>query len=72
MGGTSTCLFQTQVGVEGKLGGAACVEGIAGTWKDLTYGVLTMAANYAGAYTFVVQLGTSTHIFLYSPSACHC
>ncbi|KAI8148825.1 hypothetical protein BJV82DRAFT_505712 [Fennellomyces sp. T-0311] len=34
-----------EVGTEGNLGGQAVVEGIAGTWKDLTDSVNAMAAN---------------------------
>src|SRR5512135_89103 len=34
-----------EVGNEGKLGGQARVPGVAGTWKDLTDSVNTMAAN---------------------------
>ncbi|MDE2314102.1 MAG: HAMP domain-containing protein, partial [Elusimicrobia bacterium] len=34
-----------EVGTEGKLGGQAQVKGVAGTWKDLTDNVNSMAAN---------------------------
>src|SRR3989440_240627 len=34
-----------EVGTEGKLGGQAQVSGVAGTWKDLTDNVNSMAAN---------------------------
>src|SRR5262245_11496666 len=34
-----------EVGTEGKLGGQADVKGVAGTWKDLTESVNSMAAN---------------------------
>ena len=34
-----------EVGTEGKLGGQADVEGVAGTWKDLTDSVNSMASN---------------------------
>ena len=34
-----------EVGTEGKLGGQATVPGVAGTWKDLTESVNSMAAN---------------------------
>ncbi|MFZ5542755.1 MAG: response regulator, partial [Pseudomonadota bacterium] len=34
-----------EVGTEGKLGGQADVQGVAGTWKDLTESVNSMAAN---------------------------
>src|SRR5882672_8652948 len=34
-----------EVGTEGKLGGQAKVKGVAGTWKDLTDSVNSMASN---------------------------
>ena len=34
-----------EVGTEGKLGGQAKVEGVSGTWKDLTDSVNSMASN---------------------------
>src|SRR4029077_11650944 len=34
-----------EVGTEGKLGGQAFVKGVAGTWKDLTDSVNSMASN---------------------------
>src|SRR4029078_8442449 len=34
-----------EVGTDGKLGGQAVVPGVAGTWKDLTDNVNSMAAN---------------------------
>jgi hypothetical protein len=34
-----------EVGTEGKLGGQAEVPGVAGTWKDLTDNVNSMAGN---------------------------
>src|SRR5438270_624041 len=34
-----------EVGTEGQLGGQAQVKGVAGTWKDLTDSVNTMAGN---------------------------
>ena len=38
-----------EVGTEGKLGGQAEVKGVAGTWKDLTDNVNSMAANLTDA-----------------------
>ena len=38
-----------EVGTEGKLGGQAQVPGVAGTWKDLTDNVNSMAGNLTGA-----------------------
>src|SRR5687767_9774160 len=37
-----------EVGTEGRLGGQAHVRGVAGTWKDLTDSVNTMASNLTG------------------------
>src|SRR5436190_1742994 len=37
-----------EVGTEGKLGGQAVVPGVAGTWKDLTDNVNSMAGNLTG------------------------
>src|SRR6266480_3755543 len=37
-----------EVGTEGELGGQADVEGVAGTWKDLTDSVNLMASNLTG------------------------
>ena len=37
-----------EVGTEGKLGGQAEVQGVAGTWKDLTDSVNSMAGNLTG------------------------
>src|ERR1700682_2178501 len=37
-----------EVGTEGKLGGQADVQGVAGTWKDLTENVNSMASNLTG------------------------
>src|SRR5262249_42737103 len=37
-----------EVGTEGKLGGQAVVTGVAGTWKDLTDNVNSMASNLTG------------------------
>ncbi len=37
-----------EVGTEGKLGGQASVPGVAGTWKDLTGSVNSMAGNLTG------------------------
>ncbi|QJE95664.1 HAMP domain-containing protein [Luteolibacter luteus] len=37
-----------EVGTEGKLGGQADVKGVAGTWRDLTESVNSMAGNLTG------------------------
>jgi HAMP domain-containing protein len=44
-----------EVGTEGKLGGQAHVKGVAGTWKDLTDNVNTMAANLTGTYILSIS-----------------
>ena len=38
-----------EVGSDGRLGGQAVVPGVAGTWKDLTDNVNSMASNLTGA-----------------------
>ncbi len=42
---TEVTRLAREVGTEGKLGGQALVEGVAGTWKELTDGVNTMTSN---------------------------
>src|SRR5262249_52526240 len=37
-----------EVGTDGRLGGQADVQGVAGTWKDLTESVNSMASNLTG------------------------
>src|SRR5207302_28105 len=44
-----------EVGTEGKLGGQADVQGVAGTWKDLTDSVNLMACNLTGDRKSVVE-----------------
>src|SRR5271154_2696007 len=58
-----------EVGTEGKLGGQAEVEGVAGTWRDLTESVNSMASNLtnqvrniAGVTTAVAKGDLSTKI----------
>ena len=58
-----------EVGTEGKLGGQADVKGVAGTWKDLTESVNSMACNLtnqvrniAGVTTAVANGDLSTKI----------
>jgi len=48
-----------EVGTEGKLGGQAQVPGVAGTWKDLTDNVNTMAANLTGQVRAIAQVTTA-------------
>ncbi|CDH53201.1 gaf sensor hybrid histidine kinase [Lichtheimia corymbifera JMRC:FSU:9682] len=45
-----------EVGTEGKLGGQAIVQGVAGTWKDLTDNVNTMAANLTAQVRSIAQV----------------
>src|SRR5687767_10112122 len=44
-----------EVGTEGKLGGQADVRGLAGTWKDLTDNVNSMASNRSEEHTSELQ-----------------
>ncbi len=48
-----------EVGTEGKLGGQAQVEGVAGTWKDLTDNVNLMAANLTGQVRNIAEVTTA-------------
>ena len=48
-----------EVGTEGKLGGQAKVKGVAGTWKDLTDSVNTMAANLTAQVRNIAQVTTA-------------
>src|SRR5207244_1403537 len=48
-----------EVGTEGKLGGQALVEGVAGTWKDLTDSVNYMASNLTGQVRDIAQVTTA-------------
>ncbi|MBV9901286.1 MAG: HAMP domain-containing protein, partial [Alphaproteobacteria bacterium] len=48
-----------EVGSEGKLGGQAKVEGVGGTWKDLTDNVNAMAANLTGQVRNIAEVTTA-------------
>jgi CheY-like chemotaxis protein len=48
-----------EVGTEGKLGGQANVPGVAGTWKDLTDGVNSMAGNLTGQVRNIAAVTTA-------------
>src|SRR5688500_14616829 len=48
-----------EVGTEGKLGGQAQVEGVAGTWKDRTDGRRVGAANLTGQGRNIAQVATA-------------
>jgi CheY-like chemotaxis protein/signal transduction histidine kinase/HAMP domain-containing protein len=48
-----------EVGTEGRLGGQANVPGVAGTWKDLTDGVNSMAGNLTGQVRNIADVTTA-------------
>ncbi|HKQ48877.1 MAG TPA: HAMP domain-containing protein [Phycisphaerae bacterium] len=48
-----------EVGTEGKLGGQADVRGVAGTWKDLTDNVNSMASNLTGQVRNIADVATA-------------
>jgi HAMP domain-containing protein/CheY-like chemotaxis protein/signal transduction histidine kinase len=48
-----------EVGTEGKLGGQAQVPGVAGTWKDLTDNVNSMASNLTGQVRNIAEVATA-------------
>src|SRR5206468_3809412 len=48
-----------EVGSEGQLGGQAQVKGIAGTWKDLTDSVNSMARNLTGQVRNIAEVTTA-------------
>ena len=45
-----------EVGTDGKLGGQAVVPGVAGTWKDLTDSVNSMASNLTGQVRNIAEV----------------
>src|SRR5207302_1821340 len=48
-----------EVGTEGKLGGQAQVEGVSGTWKDLTDNVNTLADNLTNQVRNIAEVTTA-------------
>jgi len=48
-----------EVGIEGKLGGQAKVEGVAGTWKELTENVNMLAANLTNQVRNIAEVTTN-------------
>ena len=48
-----------EVGTEGKLGGQADVRGVAGTWKDLTESVNSMASNLTAQVRNIADVTTA-------------
>ncbi|MFL9823758.1 response regulator [Rhodoplanes sp. SY1] len=48
-----------EVGTDGKLGGQATVPGVAGTWKDLTDSVNSMASNLTAQVRSIAEVATA-------------
>ena len=48
-----------EVGTDGKLGGQALVPDVAGTWKDLTDSVNSMASNLTGQVRNIAEVATA-------------
>ena len=48
-----------EVGTEDKLGGQANVMGVAGTWKDLTESVNSMASNLTAQVRNIAEVSTA-------------
>src|SRR5262249_20209763 len=48
-----------EVGTDGRLGGQAQVPGVAGTWKDLTDSVNSMASNLTGQVRNIAEVATA-------------
>ena len=48
-----------EVGSEGRLGGQANVPGVAGTWKDLTDSVNSMASNLTTQVRNIAEVTTA-------------
>ena len=48
-----------EVGTDGKLGGQAQTPGVAGTWKDLTDNVNSMASNLTGQVRNIADVATA-------------
>ena len=48
-----------EVGIEGRLGGQAQVEGVSGTWKDLTENVNQLASNLTSQVRNIAQVTTA-------------
>jgi len=54
-----------EVGTDGKLGGQAQVPGVAGTWKDLTDSVNSMASNLTGQVRNIAEVATAVASGIY-------
>src|SRR5213075_331930 len=48
-----------EVGTDGRLGGQANVVGVAGTWKDLTESVNSMASNLTAQVRNIAEVSTA-------------
>jgi len=48
-----------EVGTDGRLGGQAAVQGVSGTWKDLTESVNVMAANLTAQVRSIAEVTTA-------------
>src|SRR5262245_66368802 len=48
-----------EVGTEGRLGGQAEVEGVAGVWRGLTENVNSMASNLTGQVRNIAEVATA-------------
>jgi HAMP domain-containing protein/CheY-like chemotaxis protein len=48
-----------EVGTDGRLGGQAAVSGVAGTWKDLTDSVNSMASNLTAQVRNIAEVATA-------------
>src|SRR3989454_7986604 len=51
--------FASEVGTEGKVGGQADVRDVAGTWKDLTDSVNSMAGNLTAQVRNIAEVTTA-------------
>src|SRR5918994_874376 len=51
-----------EVGTDGRLGGQADVQGVAGTWKDLTESVNFMASNLTGQVRNIAEVTTAVAV----------
>jgi len=57
--GSEVTRVAREVGTDGKLGGQAQVPGVAGTWKDLTDSVNSMASNLTGQVRNIAEVATA-------------
>ncbi len=57
--GSEVTRVAREVGTEGKLGGQAIVQGVGGTWKDLTDNVNSMASNLTNQVRNIAQVATA-------------